>query len=160
MSIETIGNVLRETKEVTNMIYNPMIKEWELYFDKANGYDNRTTVAKAFTNFWVEPKAGKLEIPGKCMLGGKVFGCKGFNDGDEIFTPDIQSIERIERGDHNGVPHDLMCATTIFGSKYYFYSDDHNFYMFLMLDDLIHTGELSQRRCSYLKREFRGSKLI
>lgn len=160
MSIETMGNVLRETKEVTNMMHNPMIKEWELYFDKANGYENRTTVAKAFTNFWEEPKADKLEIPGKCMLGGKVFGRKGFNDGEEIFTSNIQSVERIERGNHNGVPHDLMCATTISGSKYYFYSDDHNAYMFLMLGDLIHTGELSQRRYFYLKREFRGSKLI
>ena len=160
MSIETMGNVLRETKEVTNMTHNPMIKEWELYFDKANGYENRDAVVKAFAGFWEDSRADKLEIPGKCMLGGKVFGREGFNDGDEIFTSDIKSVERIEHGDHNGVPHDLMCATTISGSKYYFYSDDYNAYMFLMLGDLIHTGELSQHRYFYLKREFHGSKLI
>ena len=160
MSIETLGNILTETKEVANMAYNPMIKEWELYFEKTNGYDYRTTVAKAFAKFWEDPAADKLEMPGKCMLGGRVFGRKGFNDGDEIFTSDVELIERIERDNHNGVPHDLMCAITASGSKYYFYSDEHNAYMFLMLGDLFHTGELSQDRYCYLKREFRGSKLI
>lgn len=160
MSIETMGNVLREAKEVTNMMHNPMIKEWELYFYKANGYENRYTVVKAFADFWGDSRADKLKIPGKCKLGGKVFGRAGFNDGDEIFTSDVKSVERIEHGDHNGFPHDLMCANTISGSKYYFYSDNHNAYMFLMLGDLIRTGELSQRPYFYLKPEFRGSKLI
>lgn len=160
MSIEVMGNVLKEIKEETDMVYNPMIKKWELYFNKANGYENRVIVIKAFANFLEDPKADKLEIPGKCMLGGNVFRREGFNDGDEIFTSDIKSVERIEHGDNKGVPHDLMCATTISGSKYYFYSDDYNAYMFLMLGDLIHTGKLNQRRYFYLKREFRGSKLI
>lgn len=155
MSIETMGNVLREAKEVTNMTHNPMIKEWELYFKMADGYENRDAVVKAFADFLEDPRADKLEIPGKCMLGGKVFGREGFNDGDEIFTSFIKFVERIERGEH-----DLMCATTISGSKYYFYSDDYNAYMFLMLGDLIHIGKLSHRRYFYLKREFRGSKLI
>ena len=142
------------------MAYNPMIKDWELYFEEANGYDNRTTVAKAFAKFWEDPAADKLKIPGKCMLGGRVFGRKGFNDGDEIFTSDVELIERIEHGNHNGIPHDLMCAITVSGSKYYFYSDGHNAYMFLMLGDLFHTGKLSQDHFYYLKREFHSSKLI
>lgn len=160
MNIETIGNVLKETNEIANTAYSPIIKEWELYFRKTDGYDNRTTVAKAFTNFWEKSNTDKLEIPGKCILGGKVFGRKGFNNGDEIFTSYIESIERIECGNHNGIPHNLMCATTISGSKYYFYSDDHNAYMFLMLGDMIHTGKLSQHRWFYLKREFHNSELI
>lgn len=160
MSIETVGNILKETKEVANMAYNPMIKEWELYFEKANGYDNRTAVVKAFAKFWEDSAVDKLKIPGKCMLGGRVFGRKGFNDGDEIFTSDVELMERIEHGNHNGIPHDLMCATTVSGSKYYFYSDEHNAYMFLMLGDLFHTGKLSQDRYYYLKREFHSSKLI
>jgi hypothetical protein len=94
------------------------------------------------------------------MLGGEVFGREGFNDGDEIFTSNIKSVERVERGYQNGVPHDLMCATTNSGSKYYFYSDDHNGYMFLMLGDIINAGELSQSSNYYLKREYRGSRLI
>ena len=155
MSIE--GNIMmRKTKEVTNMA-SPMIKEWGLYFYKADGDDNRTTVAKAFADFWKDSRVDALEIPGKCMLGGKVFGCEGFDDGDEIFTSYVKSVERIERGNHNGTPRDLMCATTMSGSKYYFYSDGYSSYMFLMLGDLIHTGKLSQH---YLKREFQNSEFI
>ena len=160
MSIEIVGNILTDTKEVANMAYSPMIKEWELYFEKVNGYDNRTAVAKAFAKFLGDPTADKLKIPGKCMLGGRVFGRKGFNDGDEIFTSDVELMERIEHGNHNGIPHDLMCATTVSGSKYYFYSDWHNAYMFLMLGDLFNTGKLSQDHYYYLKREFHSSKLI
>ena len=160
MSIEIVGNILTETKEVANMAYSPMIKEWELYFEKVNGYDNRTAVAKAFAKFLGDPTADKLKIPGKCMLGGRVFGRKGFNDGDEIFTSDVELIERIEHANHNGISHDLMSAITVSSSKYYFYSDGHNAYMFLMLGDLFHTGKLSQDRYYYLKREFHSSKLI
>lgn len=160
MNIETMSNFFKVPKEVDTTTYKPIIKEWELYFEKVNGYDNRTAIAKAFAKFWEDPAADKLKIPGKCMLGGRVFGRKGFNDGDEIFTSDVELMERIEHGNHNGIPHDLMCATTVSGSKYYFYSDEHNAYMFLMLGDLFHTGKLSQDRYCYLKREFRGSKLI
>jgi hypothetical protein len=94
------------------------------------------------------------------MLGGRVFGREGIDDGSEIFTSDIQSVERIERGLHNGIPHDLMCATTASGSKYYFYSDGYNANMFLMLGDLIHTGELRKYPGFYLKRKYRDTNLI
>ena len=161
MSIETVGNILTETKEVTNMAYNPMIKEWELYFEKVNGYDNRTAIAKAFAKFWEDPAADKLKIPGKCMLGGKVFGHKKFNDGDEIFTSDIKSAEKIKSCNHDGVRQLLICVTTVSGGRYYFYSRDYNPYMFLMLGDLEgEGGRLDVHRYYYLKPEFRGSKLI
>ncbi|MBR3233485.1 hypothetical protein IKG12_01310 [Candidatus Saccharibacteria bacterium] len=142
------------------MTHNPMITEWELYFNRADGYDNRATVAKAFANFWKELEVDKLEISGKCRLGGRVFGREGFNDGDEILTSNVRFIERVERGDCGGVQHDLMCATTASGNKYFFYSNDYNVYMFLMLGDLLRTGELNSYRNYYLKRELRGSKLI
>ena len=142
------------------MAYNPRIEKWELYFEGENGYDNRFNIMKAFTEFWESPKLGKLEMPGKCMLGGQVFGRKGFEDGAEIFTSDIQSVERLEHDRFSGAPHDLMCATTVSGSKYYFYSDDHNAYMALMLGDIIHMGQLDQRRYYYLVPEYRGSQLI
>lgn len=160
MNIETTSNFFKVTNEVDTTTYKPIIKEWEIYFEEVNGYDNRTAVAKAFAKFLGDPTADKLKIPGKCMLGGRVFGRKGFNDGDEIFTSDVELMERIEHGNHNGIPHDLMCATTVSGSKYYFYSDGHNAYMFLMLGDLFNTGKLSQDRYYYLKREFHSSKLI
>ncbi len=89
----------------------------ELYFIEADDHDDRTTVAKAFANFWKESNDDKLEIPEKYKLGGKVFGRKRLNDGDEIFTSNIKFVERIERNSHDGISHNLMCATTISGSK-------------------------------------------
>lgn len=160
MNIETMSNFFKVPKEVDTTTYKPIIKEWEIYFEEVNGWNNRDVVAKAFARFLEDFTARKLEIPGKCMLGGKVFGHKRFNDGDEIFTSDVELMERIEHGNYNGIPHDLMCATTVSGSKYYFYSDGHNAYMFLMLGDLFNTGKLSQDRYYYLKREFHSSKLI
>ncbi len=160
MAIDNMGNALKETKEFADMTHNPMVKEWGLYFYEANGYDNRLTVAKAFTDFWDNSSADKLEIPGKCTLGGKVFGHEKFNDGEEIFTSDIISIERIERGYVNGITNDLLRVTTVSGSKYHIYSINYNAYMFLMMGDLIHLGELNPSRHYYLKPEYRCSKLI
>ena len=161
MNVEAGKNATKNVMEVKEMTYMPMLKDWEIYFDRANGYENRETVAGAFTEFWNSLNEDELQIPGACMLGGKVFGRAGFNDGDEIFTSNIQSVKRVERGDKLGVPHDLMCATTGSGSKYYFYSDGHNAYMALMLGDLTHMGKLDPSRGYYLKREFRrSSKLI
>lgn len=141
-------------------MHGPIISGWELYFNEAHGYDNRSTVARAFTNFWQRNYAEKLEIPGKCMLGGKVYGHEKFNDGEEIMTSNVESVERVERSKQNGVSHDLMCATTKSGSKYYFYSDNYNVYMFQILGDLIHKGKLSRKPHHYVKRRFHELGLI
>lgn len=138
---------------------NPMLKKWELYFERAYGPNNRFTVAKAFAEFWKNSSADKIEIPGKCMLGGRVFGKEDCEDNTEIFTPDIISVERIERGEGEEFPHDLMCATSISSSNYYFYSDEYNAYMFMLLDDIIHTGRLQPSYC-YLKGQYQNSNLI
>ena len=155
MNIETVGNSTEASKAV-----HPFMKRWELYFDESCGYENRTVIAKAFTEFWNDPKADKIEIPGKCMLGGKVYGRKGFRDGVEVFTSNVKVIERIKRDRRDGVPHDLMCATTASGSRYYIYSDGHNAYMAMMLGDIIHAGSLSKRQGHYLKPLFHDKKLI
>ena len=142
------------------MTHSPILKAWELYFNEGDGLDNRSEVVKDFADFWEKTEAKELKLPGKCMLGGKVYGRKGFNDGDEVFTSYIVSIERLEHGDNFGVPHDTMCATTISGSKYYLYSDEHNAHMALMLGDMIHTGGLNPRRYHYISKKFHGSNLL
>lgn len=139
---------------------DPMIREWEFYFLQEDGYENRFIVAKAFLKFWDDNSIEKLDVPGRCMLGGKIFGREGFNDGDEIFTSIIETIERIKCSDCSDTQHDLMCATTISGSKYYFYSNDYNTYMFMMFGDLIHMDELNPRPYFYLKPKLHSSNLI
>lgn len=161
MNIETMSNFFKVPKEVDTTTYKPIIKEWEIYFEEFNGWNNRDVVAKVFARFLEDFTARKLEIPGKCMLGGKVFGHKKFNDGDEIFTSDIKSAEKIKSCNHDGVRQLLICVTTVSGGRYYFYSRDYNPYMFLMLGDLEgEGGRLDVHRYYYLKPEFRGSKLI
>ena len=52
MNIETMSNFFKVPKEVDTTTYKPIIKEWELYFEKVNGYDNRTAIAKSFAKFF------------------------------------------------------------------------------------------------------------
>ena len=138
----------------------PIIKKWEIYFNRMDGLENRKNVAVAFTEYWNGHSFNLFEIPGKCMLGGKVYGREGFIDGNEIFTSFIRSIRRIETGFRNGIPHDLMLATTYSGSLYHIYSDDYNAYMALMLGDITHTGRLNDTPGYYLDRNYRGSRLF
>ena len=142
------------------MTQKSMVKKWELYFGHDEGYENRFTIMKAFANFFERGNIKTIEIPGKCVLGGEVFGRDGFNDGDKILTSYVKTIERIDHWYRNGVPHDLMCAITVSGSKYYFYSDEYNAYMSLMLGDMINFGKLDGRRYYYLPPEFHGSDVL
>ena len=142
------------------MAYQPILRDWELYFDRVDGTDNRTRVATAFAKYWNGAISDLFTVPGKCVLGGRVFGRAGFTDGDEIFTSSLQTIKRVEYGYKNGVPHDLMLATTKSGSVYYFYSDEHNAYMALMLGDLSRTGHFNTTPGYYLKREYKHSRLL
>ena len=104
-----------------------------------SGYTGRNEkIIKEFANFFVERNKKKLDITGHIALYGDVYGRKGFKDGDNIHTSDVVSFERINRGDLNGGPRDLMCANTESGSKYFFYSDDHSADMFLILGAAIH----------------------
>ena len=142
------------------MVDNPSIEDWGLYFLQKHGYDNRSVVMKAFAEFWSSAKLETLEVPGDCILGGKVFGHERILDGDDFYTSAIRTITRINFGDYCGVPHDLMHATSITGRNYYFYSDDHNVHMRLMLGDLIQSGELSHIRGFYLDPKDRGKGFI
>ncbi len=137
----------------------PRLTAWELYFKTDDGYENRDTVAKAFAAFW-NSSDYRLDIPGTCMLGGKVYDRKGFNDGDEILTSRVIIIQRIMHSSHNGTLRDLMRAATESGSVYYFYSDDANAYMSLMLGDIAHTGSLNSQPDIYLPPLLRHRGLI
>lgn len=138
----------------------PRMNKWSLYFKEAYGLENRDKVVREFVDFWQNSAMDKIEIPGKCTLGGRVYGREGFRDGDPIFTSNIKCIERVERGSRHGQPHDFMCATTESGSKYYFYSDEYDAGMFMMIGDLIHTRGLRQKRYCYLPPQFRGSEFL
>ena len=160
MSIENKGNFSKDTKKAKNVKYLPRLERWEIYFYEKDGFDNRDVVARAFTDFLGNNKSDRLDIPGNCVMGGRVFGHEKIEDGDDLFTQYIQSVERIKRNSHSGVTRDLICATTVLGEKYYFYSDDYNIYMFLMMTDLINKDKLDLRPNYYLEHGLWKTKFI
>ena len=129
----------------------PMILKWGLYFKDNAGYENRDAAAKEFAEFWSNRKIDKFKMSSKLMLGGKVYGREGFEDGEMIFTSSVIAVTRIGHSVCNDVPHDLMCATTVSGSKYLFYSDDYNIYTKALLHDIVNAGQLSPQPRHYLE---------
>ena len=63
MNIETMSNFFKVPKEVDTTTYKPIIKEWEIYFEEVNGWNNRDVVAKVFARFLEDFTARKLEYP-------------------------------------------------------------------------------------------------
>lgn len=137
-----------------------MIRNWELFFWVGYGHENRSTVMEAFVDF-MRNDAKTLTIPGRCMLGGLVYGSEKFSDGGEIYTSNLCFIERLERGKlgEDGFSNDLMCATTASGSKYYFYAGNHNAYMALMIKDL-REGVINPAQHHYLRPDCRNPELL
>lgn len=139
----------------------PILKFWQLYFEKADGYENRQRIATEFAKFWKDQRKTELNIPGNCKLGGRIFRHPDYKDGDDFFTTgNIRTIKRINRGYFGGAPHDLMVAATTTGEKFSFYSDDDNVYMFMMLSDLTHGRSLNEKPFHYLPRAQRGKNFI
>ncbi len=145
----------------TIMLYQPEIRDWELFFERNDGRDNRLTVIKAFIDFFHNSDISELKMPGRCMLGGEVYGHSKFDYGDEIITSSLKFIKRLKIGKNNfNMPHDLFCATTKSDNKYYFYSDSHSAYMSLMFNDIAYKGKLDEGIGHYLKPEYRRSNLL
>ena len=149
---------LERRKDVDNL---PVLKFWQLYFEKADGYENRQKIVTRFAKFWKDRREIELDVPGKCKLGGYISGHPDFRDGDNYFTvADVKTIKRVDRECICGIPHDLMVATTTTGEKISFYSDDDNVYMFMMLSDLIHGRGLNESPFHYLAPTQRGKNFI
>lgn len=139
----------------------PVLKLWQLYFEKADGYENRQKIATEFAKFWKDRRKIELNIPGNCKLGGYIFGHPDFKDGEDYFTADnIKIIKRINHECICGVPHDLMVAITTTNEKISFFSDDDSVFMFMMLSDLIHGRGLNESPFHYLARIQRGKNFI
>lgn len=155
MTVERINELMgNET-----VVAKPLLVDWGILFKFSDGLENREDIMRCFLKLW-NRDCDQVCFIGKCYFSGSVYGRKGFEDGAVIRTSPITTIERIEKRDENGIPNDLMCATTGSGSKYYFYSGNHDAYTFLMLGDLIHTGNLNSRRYYYLSRLFLGSDFL
>lgn len=104
------------------------IKNWHLSISDGAA----RAMAEPFTKFWRDRSVDEVEFTAPSHLSGIVYDVTlgEFKDGDDISTSSIRSIKRIERDSQTiqikycyQSPHDLMCAETKSGSKYYFYAD-------------------------------------
>ena len=126
----------------------PTFMDWEILFNYRDGYDNREEIMENFQKLW-NRELDKIPVE-KAFLSGRIYGRKGFTDGDEIVTSFIQTIERIETAGKPDRPNDLLCATTKSGSKYYFSLWNCSEHVTMMLRDLDEGGKLSDLRYHYL----------
>lgn len=122
-----------------------IIKNWSVCLFKNVDDEENERIMKSVIDFYKNGEEDSVQVPGPCLISGRVYGRKGAPDGTRISTSKIVSIERIERHNDTGTPHDLMCATTKSGSKYYFYTDECSGNMALVLGEMIHTGKLNHK---------------
>lgn len=127
-----------------------ILKNWQLFFEEKDGYDNRQEVMLDFSRFYHHLKDHEITISGKCLLSGLIYGDPRFKDGEEIFTSLITHFARVAKEYCRGVEHELICATTTNQHKYYFYADHFSDDMFKMLNDMCKYDRLSITPKSYL----------
>ena len=139
----------------------PQFRDWNLFFDKIDGEENRQKIIKEFTKFWLDSTRKSLIIPGNCSLGGPLFGVNGHYNGEDAFVGSVSHIERLNRGRpvRNKFPNDLLCATTKTGEKYYLFADTFDLYMLLLMGD-IKNDNLNLSDNYYLHPRFRGREYL
>ena len=115
----------------------PLIKEWTLLFDSCDGYKNRDKIAKEFASFWNDPYRKSLSIPGRCRIGGEIYGIRGLVNGSEYVTSMVTKIVRLKVGKprNNRFRRDLFRVETAIGKEFYLFGDSFSLCMLLMLGD-------------------------
>ena len=134
-----------------------LLKEWGLLFRESDGPENRYTVAKAFANFWKNSDINILNIPGKCILGGKVYGQRDYKDGDDILSSELKTIERVD-GISNTRP--MLKAVAVDGSVYYFAISTCSMQMRFMLNDLLYRGGIRSGPNQYLDEKYQNTGFL
>lgn len=134
------------------MFYSPELRNWQLYFRKDDGKENRLEVARAFVDFWYDASRLYLEIPGLAVVGGRVFGHKSHIDGTMLFTTYVKGITKIHRMCMAGNrPITILRVDTASGSKYYLNTDQYSAGMSLIISDINYCGELEEYPEYYMK---------
>ena len=120
-----------------------MLKNWGLCFLNRHGNLNRTIVADAFGSFLEQKSRNRLRVPGQCVLKGFIYKGNEIMHDDKIYTKEIRFIDRVDTEltkklqDEIKVPapnHKLYRATTISGSEFFFYLDEHADELYQMVE--------------------------
>ena len=140
------------------MKLKPVMKDWNLYFLRSIGFEKRDIIIKSISEFIQDKTLMRMEVPGNCMLFGKVYGHNLYKEGGGIIASGVVRIERRHKKSDQG--EETYCIVTK-TSKYYCYLSDCSKNMKRMLDD-INTGSLKRIHGYYLEdsRFTRGEKLL
>ena len=145
----------------------PEIKDWQLFFKKEYGTENRASVLKAFFDFVVDAKSPDVAVPGHCMIAGKVYGHDSYEDGEEVITSCIKTIFRIDRSImqcQEDYPEEdnlfLIGFTTHTGKMYYVDYRKKNQFMTKLENDHLINRKLSEEAGFYTPDHLKNHEFL
>ena len=131
-------------------------------FFKIDGARNRDLAMKDFFRIWNNPAIKEVQLRGKMVLGGKLYGYRGHRNGDTFITPYITSIRRLTHGEPcmNRFARDILCAETTTGEKFFFNSDQFSLCVAAMFWDLSNGNALSNLEHFYVGPEYKEAEYM
>ena len=159
------GRHARPGWRIPNGVYapeTPQLKDWIPLFYEKDGIKNRELAVKDFYRIWNNSFIKEIQLRGKLVLGGELYGCHGHRNGKMFTTPYITSIKRLAHGRPctNRFPKDVLCATTNTGETYFFNSDNFDLNMSLLLWDVENGNPLNKEKHYYVNPYFRGEEFM
>ena len=117
-----------------------------IFCRKKWGEDNCRDALISFYQFLLDSDMKELDLRRyECVLGGQLFGRHGHINGDITSTP-IDSIERVKVGqsrDDYIFSNDLFTAKTESGENYFFYAQEIDPYVMVMISEFMEKGCLT-----------------
>ena len=159
------GKHARPGWKIPNGVYaeeTPQLKDWAPLFYEKDGAKNRELALKDFYRIWNNSSLKEVQLRGKLMLGGELYGRHGHRNGDIFTTSYITSIKRLTHGKpcSNRFPRDILSATTNTGETYYFNSDQFNLTVALLLWDIENGDPLNRKKHYYVHPIFREEEFM
>lgn len=159
------GKHVRPGWKIPNGIYSDrtqQLKEWSPLFFKKDGDKNRELALKDLYRIWSDSSVEEIQMSGKMVLVGELYGRRCHRNGDPTITPYITSIKRLTHGKPcaNRFPRDILCATTENGEDYFFNSDQFSLVLALIIWDLESGIPLRSEEHYYVHPDFRKEEFM
>ena len=153
------GKHVRPGWRIPNGLYanrTHQLKNWVPLFLKEDGTENRNLAMKDFYRIWKNPLIKEVQLRGKLVLGGELYGYHGHHNGETFTTSYVTSIKRLTHGEPcaNRFPRDVMCATTDTGETFFFNSDQFSLCVAVLLWDLENGNPLSGQEHFYVGPDY------
>ena len=156
------GNHARPSWKIPNGVFapeTPQLTEVTVYAPVEMGMQNLEEVMAAIGRFWLDRDTDEVAIPGRCILGGNLYGKHRHKNGEYFYTDEIVTMKRLKRGEPKNTrfPRDILCAETRNGETYFFCGDMFSLYLLLMMGDALDDC-LREERGYYQHPHYRSDK--